>query len=157
MHITEACTHPTPRCNNTPQKEEQQVSYKHLTTHVNYGQHSPQCSLRCLLPSPAAAAPPLAVPPEMHDAKPSYHPTPRYNKTQERRAAGQFFTTVTHMHSADSTHPSLSLNACPLLQQQPHHLSVSLIRCPMQSRQRLLLTHATIPPRRRSAGQLPPP
>jgi hypothetical protein len=77
-----------------PQEEDQQVSYHHRNPHAQHRQHSPVPSPRCLLPAPAAAAPPLGVPPEMPNVEPWPHPTPRY-KHIPRKKSSRLVTTTT--------------------------------------------------------------
>jgi hypothetical protein len=74
-----------------------------------------------------------------------------------RRAAGQLTSPYPTCTAQTSTHIILSLDVCPFLKQQPHHLKVPLRRCHMQSRVSTLLPDATIPPRRRAAGQIQTP
>jgi hypothetical protein len=65
-------------------------------------------------------------------------------------------TTVPHTNSTASIYLIRSLNVCPLLQEQPNHLYVSLLGCQEQScGANLLPDDATTPPGRR-AGHLTP-
>jgi hypothetical protein len=89
-----------------PQREEQQVSYKHRTPHAEHGQHSPDTGSQRLPPSAAAAAPPLGVPPELPYGELSSRATPRCTNTQEEEQQVSYHHRTPHaqhrQHSPDS-------------------------------------------------------
>jgi len=71
------------------------------------------------------------------------------NKTipQKRRAAGQ----LRQPNTCTGTHVIPSLDVCSLLEQQPHHIGVSLMRCRLKSCDPILLPDKTIPQRKKSS------
>jgi hypothetical protein len=75
-----------------------------------------------------------------------------------RKAAGQLQTPYPTCRVHTNTHLITSMDICSLLQQQPQHLYMSLLRCEMESRAPSLLQDATTHPAgRKAAGQLQTP